>query len=193
MNIPAWVREVRDAAAAEHGKGLTVKMIGNKYYIYKRTSKRVKGMRHPQVSEACIGVATREGLAAATEREPQKETVDVHEYGFSTALLQLCPESWSRPLKDDWKAVFLEIVSKESPGSYLLADGKPPVPEGRNIPLQTRKLWGSLPEGMRERLAPLRLVYRVSIGGNVLVSTVTEEQESLARELGVSLRGGQAS
>ena len=38
---PEWVQNYRT-------KGTTVKKIGNSYYLYKRTSRRVPGKKYPQ-------------------------------------------------------------------------------------------------------------------------------------------------
>ena len=45
---PEWVQQQRI-------KGTTVKKVGNTYYLYKRTSKRVPGKKYPQPVDTYIG------------------------------------------------------------------------------------------------------------------------------------------
>ena len=49
---PDWVQKYRT-------KGTTVKKKGDSYYLYKRTSRRVKGKKYPQPVDTYIGVITR--------------------------------------------------------------------------------------------------------------------------------------
>ena len=52
---PDWVQKYRI-------KGTTVKKKGDSYYLYKRTSRRVKGKKYPQPVDTYIGVITPEGV-----------------------------------------------------------------------------------------------------------------------------------
>lgn len=52
---PNWVDKYR-------GNGRTVKKVGNKYYLYKTTSKRIKGKDYPITNSTYIGIITEEGL-----------------------------------------------------------------------------------------------------------------------------------
>lgn len=187
MNTPDWVKEIKDNAVPNYGKGLAVKQIGDKYYLYKRSSKRVKGKKNPQVVETYIGAITQGGLILKERGLSQSEVV-VCEYGFSRVLQALCPQSWAKPLKNDWKSVFLEIVRKESPNSYLLRNECYEVPENRNIQLQTRKLWDSLPDGTYEKIEPLKRVYQLYFPDRVMLAHISDEQISIASSFDVDLR-----
>lgn len=52
MVYPYWVQEQRT-------RGTTVKKVGETYYLYKRTSKRVPGKKYPQAVDTYIGHHTR--------------------------------------------------------------------------------------------------------------------------------------
>ena len=59
---PEWVQNYRT-------KGTTVKKIGNSYYLYKRTSRRVPGKKYPQPVDTYIGVITPEGVVKSTRKK----------------------------------------------------------------------------------------------------------------------------
>ena len=60
---PDWVQKYRI-------KGTTVKKKGDSYYLYKRTSRRVKGKKYPQPVDTYIGIITPEGvITKATKRK----------------------------------------------------------------------------------------------------------------------------
>ena len=59
---PDWVQKYRI-------KGTTVKKKGDSYYLYKRTSRRVKGKKYPQPVDTYIGVITPEGVIQSNKRK----------------------------------------------------------------------------------------------------------------------------
>ena len=59
---PDWVQRYRI-------KGTTVKKKGDSYYLYKRTSRRVKGKKYPQPVDTYIGVITPEGVIESNKRK----------------------------------------------------------------------------------------------------------------------------
>ena len=48
--------------------------------------------------------------------------VTICEYGFSKAVLDLCPDSWKKLVGKHWKDVLIEIIVGQSPHSYLGAE-----------------------------------------------------------------------
>ena len=52
---PDWVEK-------EHVKGTSIKQIGDNYYLYECTSKKVKGKSYPVSIQRYIGKITQEGL-----------------------------------------------------------------------------------------------------------------------------------
>ena len=88
---PDWVQKYRT-------KGTTVKKKGDSYYLYKRTSRRVKGKKYPQPVDTYIGVITPEGVIQSNKRKISLTDAEVWEYGFSKAVWALCPDDWKKPL-----------------------------------------------------------------------------------------------
>ena len=109
---PDWVQKYRI-------KGTTVKKKGDSYYLYKRTSRRVKGKKYPQPVDTYIGVITPEGVIQSNKRKVSLTDAEVWEYGFSKAVRELCPDDWKKPLGDDWQDVLSIILLKQSPTSYI--------------------------------------------------------------------------
>lgn len=187
-NIPDWVKAVKENATSKYGKGLSVKEVSGKYYLYKRSSKRIPGVKNPKVTETYIGAVTPDGLVLK-ERGLSKANVDVYEYGFSHVLLSICPPGWKKALKADWMPVLFTIIQRESPNSYLLRDYKMPDVSNRNINLQTRNLWDALPGDTRTRLEPLMRVYQLVYPDRVVMANISESQKKIAMEFGVDLEG----
>ncbi len=111
---PDWVQKYRT-------KGTTVKKKGDSYYLYKRTSRRVKGKKYPQPVDTYIGVITPEGVIQSNKRKISLTDAEVWEYGFSKAVWELCPDEWKKPLGDDWQDVLSIILLKQSP-TFLSAE-----------------------------------------------------------------------
>ena len=53
LSYPEWVYKFKT-------KGTTVKKVGNRYYLYETTSKRVPGKKYPQPIEKYIGAIDEE-------------------------------------------------------------------------------------------------------------------------------------
>ena len=86
---PDWVQKYRT-------RGKTVKKKGDAYYLYKRTSKRVPGKKYPQPVDTYIGIITPDGVVESDKKKISLTDIEVWEYGFSKAILDLCPEGWKR-------------------------------------------------------------------------------------------------
>ena len=76
---PDWVQEYRT-------RGTTVKRKGEKYYLYKRTSRRVPGKKYPQPVDTYIGVITPEGVLKSDKKKVTLTDASVKEFGFSRAV-----------------------------------------------------------------------------------------------------------
>ena len=112
---PEWVQQYRK-------KGTTVKKKGGRYYLYKRTSRRVPGKKYPQPVDTYIGVITPEGVIEAGRRIVTVTDIEVYEFGFTETLMQLCPESWKKAVGDDWEEYLRLIIREYSPNTYLLRE-----------------------------------------------------------------------
>jgi hypothetical protein len=105
-SYPDWVNAFK-------AKGTSVKRVGNEYYLYRSTSKRVPGKKYPQPVEEYIGIITMEGVIQTKVRKISTDMVRVYEYGMSTYALQsLLPEAFliSSHDKDTLRFAFLHIV-----------------------------------------------------------------------------------
>ena len=76
---PEWVQQYRT-------KGTTVKKVGNNFYLYKRTSKRVAGKKYPQPVDTYIGIITPDGIVERKKQQLATTSIKVKEYGFSKAV-----------------------------------------------------------------------------------------------------------
>lgn len=174
---PDWVQKYRT-------RGTTVKKKGDAYYLYKRTSRRVKGKKYPQPVDTYIGVITPEGVIQSNKKKVSLSDAEVWEYGFSKALWELCPEGWKKPLGDDWKDVLSSIILKCSPRSYIQRESavKKETDFHYQFAAQTASLsrriykeWGV----DLEELHRLDTVYLICLDKNEVISKISEEQQEL--------------
>ena len=120
-NYPDWVLSSKT-------KGTSIKKIGNYYYLYSATSKRIPGKKNPQPVEKYIGIITWDGVVETNVKKISTASIKVYEYGMSYALQSLLPDEFlinSHDKQTLWYA-FLHIVKSVSPKSYLLRDLAPP-------------------------------------------------------------------
>lgn len=182
---PDWVQQHRT-------RGTTVKKKGDAYYLYKRTSKRVPGKKWPQPVDTFIGLITPEGVIASDKKKVSLTDIEVYEYGFSKALLELCPKDWKKPLGDDWENVFLIILKTWSPESYLLR-GKEDLKADEyhySFPAQMASLSRRM---YKERgvdpgdLEILKTIYLLIIDKKEVVSKINDAQRELSERTGLRL------
>ena len=166
---PDWVQKYRI-------KGTTVKKKGDSYYLYKRTSRRVKGKKYPQPVDTYIGVTDAE----------------VWEYGFSKAVWELCPDDWKKPLGDDWQDVLSIILLKQSPTSYIQKTRvmKKESDFRYQFAAQTaslsRRIYKKQGIGLEE-LHQLETIYLVCLDKTEIISKVNEGQRRLLEKIQVAL------
>ena len=112
---PEWVQEQRI-------KGTTVKKVGNTYYLYKRTSKRVPGKKYPQPVDTYIGIITPDGIIERKRQQLATTSIKVKEYGFSKAVWDSCPDDWKKAVGEGWEDKLACMIMKASPESYFSVD-----------------------------------------------------------------------
>lgn len=185
---PEWVQQHRT-------RGTTVKKKGDAYYLYKRTSKRVPGKKYPQPVDTYIGMITPEGVIYSDKKKVSLSDIEVYEFGFSKALLDLCPEGWKKPLGDDWEKVLKIILKAWSPESYLLKDEED-LPEEQfhySFPAQKSSLSRRIYKTHKidlEDLGCLKRIYLVRLDKQEALSKINEEQRKLIEKLGVRMEVG---
>lgn len=184
---PDWVQKQKPT-------GTTVKKVGNHYYLYKHSSKRVPGKKNPIPVDTYIGKITPEGIEKSGSKKVVVNDGDVivKEYGFSRAVEVLCPAGWKEPLGKNWQEVLDFIIVRESPESYIPQVRKVPELLDPHIQLGAQKT--ALQRRMKKEygvdfkeLRQLSSIYMVSVSGKKLVSKISEEQKKLMERLGLKL------
>ncbi len=184
---PDWVQKQKIT-------GTTVKKVGNNYYLYKHSSKRVHGKKNPVPVDTYIGKITPEGVEKSSSKKVvvKKAEVIVKEYGFSRAVEVLCPAGWKEPLGKYWQEVLDLIIVRESPESYIQQVRK--VPERLDLHIQLGAQKTALQRRMKKEygvdfkeLKQLSSIYLVRISGKQLVSKISEEHKRLLERLELKL------
>lgn len=182
---PDWVQKQRT-------RGTTVKKKGDNYYLYKRTSKRVKGKKYPQPVDTYVGIITPDGVIRSGVRKVNITDIEVKEYGYSRALWQLCPEGWKKPLGDEWEDVLTILIADDSPETYLLKERtlKNKAEFHHSFPAQkaslSRRIYKEYNLSLGE-LDLLRNIYLVYLEKEPVVSRIDEEQKRFLEKYGISL------
>jgi len=182
-NYPDWVNKYKE-------RGTAVKKVGNEYYLYRSTSKRVPGKKYPQPIQEYIGKITKEGVIQTQVRKISTDKVKVYEYGLSYALKTLLPEKFliNSHDKETMHFAFLHIVKCVSPKSYLLRDIELPTIEQLHINLSTQiKRYERLTGITIGELRPLSELYLVETRECGMLSEVTSEMREIFTRLGVGI------
>jgi hypothetical protein len=182
---PDWVN-------AHKTKGTSVKKVGDSYYLYSATSKRVAGKKYPQPVQKFIGAITPDGLVKSGIRKVSTEKVRVYEYGLSFALKHLLPQKFLDDIREKEKRepIFLNIVRKLSPTSYLLRNVDLPSAEELRISLcaQTKK-FERLSGVELNSLLPLAGLYLVETKEADMLSEATPRIQEIFKRIGVKNYG----
>lgn len=184
---PDWVQAYRT-------KGTSIRKVGNNYYLYQHSSKRVEGKKNPVPNDTYIGRITPEGIVKGGKKKVLTDNSDitVKEFGFSRSLEILCPMGWKNPLGERWQAVLDKVIVSESPESYV-SDVRHPAEEldphiqlGAQKASLIRRLKNEHGIELRE-LYPLKTIYLVTIGGKRVVSKISDGQAELLQKIRVEL------
>ena len=184
---PDWVQEQKTT-------GTTVKKVGNNYYLYKHSSKRVPGKKNPVPVDTYIGKITPTGIEKSSSKKVDTNDTEVivKEYGFSRSVELLCPIGWKEPLGKDWQKVLDFIIVRESPESYIPQIRKvseslePHVQLGAQKTALQRRMKKEYGVAFQE-LRLLSTVYMVRIAGKNLISKMSDEQKKLLEKLELKL------
>ena len=180
---PDWVNAFKE-------KGTSVKRVGNEYYLYRATSKRVPGMKYPQPVETYIGRITKEGVIRTSIRKISTDRVRVYEYGMSYAMQSLLPEAFliNSHDRETLRYAFLHIVKCVSPKSYLLRGAELPEISELRINLNVQyKRYERLAGIAIEDLRPLSEIYLVDTRECDMLSEATPEMREIFTKLGVEI------
>lgn len=180
---PDWVNAFKE-------RGTSVKKVGNEYYLYRSTSKRVPGKKYPQPVQEYIGIITREGVIKTNVRKISTDRVRVYEYGMSFVLQSLLPEAFliNSHDKETLRFAFLHIVRHISPKSYLLRNTDLPSLSDLHINLNVQlKRYERLTGILIEDLRPLSELYLIETKECDMLSEVTSEMNEILARLGVEI------
>jgi hypothetical protein len=175
-------------------KGTSVKKVGNEYYLYRSTSKRVPGKKYPQPVETYIGAITKEGVVRTNVRKISTDRVRVYEYGMSYALQALLPEAFliNSHDRETLRYAFLHIVRHASPKSYLLRGIELPAISELHVNLNMQyKRYERLAGVAIEDLRPLSELYLVETRECDMLSEVTPAMGEMFGKLGVEINAVQ--
>lgn len=182
---PEWVQQQRT-------KGTTVKKVGNTYYLYKRTSKRVPGKKYPQPVDTYIGIITPDGIVERKKQQLATTSIKVKEYGFFKAVWDSCPDDWKKAVGEGWEDKLACMIVKTSPESYLAVERDLKNEDELSFSIASQA--GMLSRRFYKRygvefssLECLKSIYLVYIEKHVFVSEITEEQMQLLKKISVSL------
>lgn len=181
---PDWVQRYRT-------RGKTVKKKGDAYYLYKRTSRRVPGKKYPQPVDTYIGIITPDGVVESNKKKISLSDIEVWEYGFTKAIMDLCPASWKKPLGDDWEDILKIIICDWSGRSWLKREG---IRDKKDLRCQfdtqasmlNRKIFKEHDLDVKQ-LFPLKDIYLVIMGKEKALSKMDAEQQMLIDSLGLEL------
>ena len=182
---PEWVQQYRE-------RGTTVKKKGDSYYLYKRTSKRVPGKKYPQPIDTYIGIITPEGVVYSQKKKVALSDIEVLEYGFSKAMVELCPQGWKDAVGDEWEDLLKSIIYRHSKRTYLQKGytmreaGSFHCSFPAQIGMLGRRIYREHKIDIKE-LEPLKDIYLVYIGKEEAVSRISDEQGLLLERIGVRL------
>lgn len=182
---PDWVQKQRRV-------GTTVKEKGGKYYLYKRTSRRLPGKKYPQPVDTYIGVITPEGVIESARRIVSVTDIEVYEYGFSQSVFQKCPESWKQAIGKEWEEYLKIIIEGHSPNTYLAKEGLIRKQEeyhhnyGAQIASLNRRMRFESGTDLNELLF-LRDIYLIYLEKEPVVSHIRQEQKAFLEKHGIRL------
>ena len=184
---PEWVQRHKE-------RGTTIKKVGENYYLYKHSSKRVPGKKNPVPVDTYIGRITPEGVVKGSKKkvDANDSEIIVKEYGFSRAVRHLCTPGWREPLGPVWKEVLDYIILKESPESYIWAEYPDSISLDPHIQPGVQKT--SLVRRIKQEygvewkeLHLLSTIYLVSFSGKKAISKVSDEQKLLLEKIGLEM------
>ena len=195
MKYPDYVKKYRP-------KGTVVKKIGNTYYAYYATSKRVPDKSYPvQVIKGLAGKIDSHGFHKQTRMVLETAEVIIRECGFTNYLLRF-EDDYVFRLKSkvvDGKylsvktrcEIYRSLIVYLSNNSYLNdSEGTIYTKEdliekfSLGIPIQLKAI-SEIADIALEELEPLKYICSVEIDGKVFESKLTNEQKKVIKRVGI--------
>lgn len=198
MKYPDYVKKYRP-------KGTVVKKVGNTYYAYYATSKRVPDKNYPvQVIKGLAGKIDMYGFHEQTRMVLETKEVIVRECGFTNYLLMFEEEYITHfrhkladgkyPSVKKRKDIYRSLIIYLSGNSYLNDEQEciyttEEMSEkfGLGIPWQLTSI-SKIVEMPLAELEPLKYICSVEIDGKHFESKLTEVQKKALERLGIDER-----
>lgn len=170
---PDWVNQFKT-------KGTSIKKVGDSYYLYSNTSIYVKGKKYPQPIQSFIGVITPDGVIETHKRKVSLTNIEVFEYGFTTAILSLCPSEWKKQIGKDWYDVLCHIILSHSNLSFVLhkKSFKEIDQDQYDFQAQEVKLFQEL-EITVDELESLKTIFALSIDHKIVLAKISASQQEI--------------
>lgn len=116
-----------DYVAHYEDKTHEVVLISGNWYLYEKAPGKLRHKYIGRITEKGIRPGKHRTPQGQKRQEPEPVTLDhlsvsISEYGFSKAMLDLCPDTWKNQIGARWKDVLVEIIVGQSPHSYLKAE-----------------------------------------------------------------------
>lgn len=183
---PEWV-------LSQKGKGQTVKKVGNNYYLYKHSSKRVPGKKNPIPNDTFLGVIAPDGIEYGTKAKVDTRSITVREYGFSYAMLKICPESWKAVQGKAHEEKLRAIIKSRSKNTYL-DDNSKPIKSPAELRVQLGGLTSSLQRhlvdayGLKlDDLQVLDTIYLIQMDEKSFISNISDAQQQILDRIQLKL------
>ena len=162
----------------------------------KWTGKR-KTTKYDKITRKSQSVLVPNAIVKDGERKPYHErivapitNIECYEFGWSYAVQMKAPKFWMTSLKGHGRPIFIDMIRKQSPTSYLLRDNLDiPLPEDRNIHLQQFKFWNQFGEETRKIIEPLRSIYLIIRDGKPEITKPNDEHMKIFSTLELEFKG----
>jgi len=151
----------------------------------------VPGKKYPQPVDTYIGIITPDGIVESKKKKISMTDIEVWEYGFSKALIDICPEGWKQPLGDDWEDILRIIICDWSERSWLKKEGIRNKSDFRcqfnaQASSLSRRIFKEYKIDVKD-LYPLKEIYLVIMGKEKAISKIDADQQDLIDRLGLEL------
>jgi len=187
-------KELPDWAAKYQTRGHLIRENNGHYYLYRRTSKRIPGLKYPKQYEVYVGRITEaDGIVPGKRILIDVSEIQVYEYGYSLVMIELCPEEWKRNMGSNWKNILMAAIVDASPESYVK---KLPEFDGSCIgdpcvKVQRTTLYRKIREKYdadKDELLRLKGICMLEFtNGKRMISKINESQMATLKKLGMEI------
>ena len=190
MKYPDFVKKNRP-------KGTVVKRVGDAYYVYYATTKRVPEKSYPvQVIKGYAGTIDENGFHPSNKVTVYEDQVIVRECGFTNYLLKFEEiyvndvNATLKKTKKEKAALYHSLICYLSKNSYLndeehiLSTEEMADIYGVGIPNQVTAIEKIIEKKLSE-IEDLKWICNVRMGGRLFQNELTDAQKELLKELGV--------